>query len=313
MSEPVNADTVTSHEQDGRVLSGVGVSVEHLAETMERHAPPEPVAPPNAGEPTPATGTPEAPAAPPQTRGRQRFSDLTRERDEARAETSKERAEREAIAKENAELRARISQPPAQPRREPQPEPTTQPKRETFPTFDEFTAITGNEDADWYTYSDARVTWQYAHMRAQERAEESSREDARAFQAHVSRYMTELEDARRTIPDIETAIAAVPLGIGVKSHRTGLHRSGSASDVLARQASARTRRVDAGYARASRRPGVPRDGRGHSALFRSGQCGGPKSARESRLDAAAVATSDRGRVESHDTDRQRGIGGQRRL
>ena len=149
-AETVDANTVTSHEQDGRVLSGVGVSADRLAETMERHAPPEP---------TPeATGTPVAPtdgkpadaapaAEPPPSRGRQRFADLTKERDTAKAEAEALRAEREALARERDELKARVSQPspaaaeppkPAEPPPPTRPEPTEDEVGTKYPTYAAF-------------------------------------------------------------------------------------------------------------------------------------------------------------------------------
>ena len=64
----VDADVQVSHTEHGRTLSGVGVSADQLAETMERHAPepaPETTVPPSAD-------TPPVSAEPPQlTKGRQ--------------------------------------------------------------------------------------------------------------------------------------------------------------------------------------------------------------------------------------------------
>ena len=66
---------VTQSDGDGRTLSGIGTTPEKLAEVMERHAPVE--------EPAP-TGTPgEAPPVQKQSRGKERFSELTRKRKEA--------------------------------------------------------------------------------------------------------------------------------------------------------------------------------------------------------------------------------------
>jgi len=140
-AETVDANTVTSHEQDGRVLSGVGVSADRLAETMERHAPPEPETKPALG--TGAAPAPDgqagvsAPAAePPPSRGRQRFADLTKERDTAKAEAEALRAEREALARERDELKARVSQPSpaaAEPPKKAEPPPPTRP----MPTEDD--------------------------------------------------------------------------------------------------------------------------------------------------------------------------------
>ncbi len=94
-------NATVSHEQDGRVLSGVGTSVEKLAETMDRHTPEEPTP-----AVAPAAGAPEAVAAPPKvSKGRERFSELAKQRDEAKTRA-------EAAERERDELRARLSAPP---------------------------------------------------------------------------------------------------------------------------------------------------------------------------------------------------------
>jgi len=107
----VSADTQVSIEQDGRVLTGLGPTSEALTDHMDRRTPDEPTASGAAtdSQPTAAPGPVAAPAEP-QTRGRQRFSDLTKERDAARAETTTERTKREAIEREVVELRAKVQQ-----------------------------------------------------------------------------------------------------------------------------------------------------------------------------------------------------------
>lgn len=133
MPETVDSHAVVSHEQGGRVLSGVGVSADDLAATMDRHTPPEKQVeatpkPEAASESTPAPAAPltAAPVGEPKpTRGQARFSELTQQR--KAAEERAAAAERRA-----AELEARLSQPPpAQPaaRQEPaaaQPPPAPQ-------------------------------------------------------------------------------------------------------------------------------------------------------------------------------------------
>src|SRR5580692_5428219 len=84
---PVDADTVVSHEQDGRVLSGVGVDAEDLAATMARHAPKDASAP----DPAP---TDAAPLVEKPKRGQARFDQLTgeREAERRRADAAEARA-----------------------------------------------------------------------------------------------------------------------------------------------------------------------------------------------------------------------------
>ena len=148
---PVDPHAEVSHVQDGRVLTGVGVSVDRLAETMDRHS--APAADAETSE------TPADPAAP-VSRGRQRFSELTRERDEAKAA-------RDAAEKERDELKARVSQPAPQPTPAPAPQPQqTQPQAFRFPKYEEFVA-TQNPQAsydDWQDAKDeARYQWRVQH------------------------------------------------------------------------------------------------------------------------------------------------------
>lgn len=93
--------TQVSAEQDGRVLTGVGVKSEDLERVMERHAVEEP-APTNGNGADPATEEPK------KVRGRERYSQLTAERDEAKAKA-------EAAEKERDELRAKLAQPVVEP------------------------------------------------------------------------------------------------------------------------------------------------------------------------------------------------------
>lgn len=114
---------VVSHEQGGRILSGVGASTDDLAATMDRHTPAEqqveptePAAPDAKASPAPEA-QPAAPveAAPekPLTRGQKRFAELTREREDARREAA-------ALKTEIETLKARAASPPT-PAAVPQP------------------------------------------------------------------------------------------------------------------------------------------------------------------------------------------------
>jgi hypothetical protein len=147
MADPVTPETLVTHtDEKGRTLSGMGADVEQLAETMERHAPPEKKEP-EAVTP-PATTEPPAEPAQPVSRGRQRFSDLTKERDEAKAAAEAAKAERETLARERDELRqrleaaARTPEPPKEPeKKEPtytRPEPTEDEIGTKYKTYAEF-------------------------------------------------------------------------------------------------------------------------------------------------------------------------------
>lgn len=152
-----DSNAQVSHEIDGRVLTGVGGTPEALDTLQGRYAPEsEP-----AGEGTPVAPADGKPAseAPAQTsekpsRGRQRFADLTREREEARQEAAAAKAERDAISRERDELRARFAQPaaPPTPQERPAPQytrakPSVDDVGTKYQTYEDFT-----EDlADWKT------------------------------------------------------------------------------------------------------------------------------------------------------------------
>jgi hypothetical protein len=216
-SEAVTQDTQVSHtDASGRTLSGMGADVDRLAETMERHAP-EPA--------NPADGQPAAADQPP-SRGRQRFADLTREREEARAETVKERAAREALEKEVAELRAKSTQT-ADPTKATNPAtPAEQPKRDRFPSFDAWLAKPENTAklqrgadgqpteastlAAYDDWLDARSDHHYEARRASEREAEARTNAQRDFETLQKNYVEKLGDARKKYADYDTAIAAAP-------------------------------------------------------------------------------------------------------
>lgn len=94
---------VSVESSTGRVLTGTGVTEETLEKVIERHEPPE--AAPTAGtDAPPASGPTAASVDPPKpSRGRQRYSDLTKERDDAKAKA-------DAAEKKAAELEAKLAQ-----------------------------------------------------------------------------------------------------------------------------------------------------------------------------------------------------------
>lgn len=176
----VDTNTLVSHTDDkGRTLSGMGADVEKLAETMERHAPPDPAITPPTGEPA---GNQAASAAPKPSRGAQRFSDLTRERDDARGETAKEREARQAVEKERDELRKQLetrASPAAEPKKEPEPEKAVEPTRPK-PREDEI----GAKYATYADFAEDLADWKY-----------EQRDAARAAAAPP-------QDVRKTVSDV---------------------------------------------------------------------------------------------------------------
>lgn len=207
MSEPaIDTNTITSHEQDGRVLSGVGVSADRLAETMDRHAPePEPETPPAA---EPGAAQPEK-----VTRGRQRFSDLTREREEARAETAKERTAREALEREVTELRAKV-QPAASPEPAKEPAKAAEPTRPK-PSEDEI----GTKYQSYADFTEDLADWKYEQRQVAADPAKTVREilaQEREQQTFVSELRASQDRARKAYPDFDTLLkgpaADIPLG-----------------------------------------------------------------------------------------------------
>lgn len=218
----VEANTQVSHEDaHGRVLSGVGVSADRLAETMERHAPPEPTPPAAPKGPEPGAAAPDAPVAT-VSRGRQRFSDLTRERDEAKAAADAARAEREQIARERDELRQRLEKPaePAPPagkaaepvKAEPtRPEPTEDEIGTKYQTYAEF----ARDLARWVVEQE-RAQFDPAATVREILAQERDRADLQTAMASAQ------DRARKAYPDFDDVLKAngqIPMGRSVDEAR----------------------------------------------------------------------------------------------
>lgn len=206
-------DVIARHEQGDRALSG-GTDADQLAETMERHAPPEPTGGTTVKDQAVETGSP-APAAPvaKPTRGQARFSELAAARDAAtaRADAAEARAK---------ELEARVSAPPA---REPEPrqpaaaepaKPATVPERFDFPDYDDayIAANPGKSYKDWEI--DRLVAfrqWDRAQDDTDARIERTiaAREAKRELDATIAQSRTK---GREAYADFDTVIASGPGG-----------------------------------------------------------------------------------------------------
>lgn len=120
----LDPNVTVSHEQDGRVLSGVGVTKESLAETMDARSVDDVT---DSGA-APASGAPPVPAdmtgQPKPTRGQARFSELTQKAKDAEAKA-------EAAEKRAADAEARLSQQPQASQPQPQSAPQPQPERQS--------------------------------------------------------------------------------------------------------------------------------------------------------------------------------------
>lgn len=205
-----------SVERDGRTLSGVGASADALEAVLDRHLPesePSPDGTLPAGSPVAAAET-SAPAQgePKPARGRERFSQLTRERDDAKQAAETARQELETLRRERDELRARSTPAPSAPSAPAAPaEPTytrPEPREDEVGTkYDTYAAFT-RDQAKWVLEQeqasfDTRISQQIAAERS-----------ARQFQDTVR---SSHERARKVYADFDQLLASgpgalVPLG-----------------------------------------------------------------------------------------------------
>ncbi len=211
---------VVSHEQDGRILSGVGASVEELADTMDRHTPEEQqIAPVSGADPAPApaakaTGTTQAEVdaavaalEKPVTRGQKRFAELTREREDARREAAALRLENEQLKASQARPAVAASAPaPATPPVAAAPSPA-KPETRAKPTEDEIgTKYQSYGDfvedlADWKAEQRLASLDLDARVRTSIEADRASR----SFQDTVAKT---LAAGREAYPDFDAVRAA---------------------------------------------------------------------------------------------------------
>jgi hypothetical protein len=197
----VDPNLPVSHEVDGRILTGVGVSADALAETMERHEP-EPAEP---SEPAAASDPP----APKLSRGQRRFDELTREREEARREAETARRERDELrAKLEAASRpqpaAEQTAPSAQAQQQvaanpTRPKPSVDAVGSTYPTYEDFL-----EDlADWKAEQRLAAVDFDARIRQSIEADRASR----SFADTVSNAF---DRGRKAYPDFDAVITRGP-------------------------------------------------------------------------------------------------------
>ena len=212
MSNPGDL-TVVSHEQDGRVLSGVGIDASDLQQTMERHAPVEEPAKP--AEPAATETKPAAPVEEKKPRGAKRFDELTKEREDAKREA-------EAARKEAADLKARLEAlEQAKPAQTPAPQPVAQQPAQAEPakapdlpaelkSYDAYLA--GHPDADYETYRDAREDWRIQNIAAPQfdaRIRRSIEAD-QASRSFVDLVVQTRTKAREVYPDFDAVITNGP-------------------------------------------------------------------------------------------------------
>lgn len=205
----VDPNAPVSHEVDGRILTGVGVSAESLAETMDRHSEPEPE-PAADSTPTPAqVARDEAGKFAKQSRGQRRFDELTREREEARREAADVKARYEATQRELESLRAARLAP-----REPEPEPTPKaaavtPAGRPKPTEDEI----GSKYQSYGDYVEDLADWKaeqrLSALDFDARIRQSIEAD-RASRSLQERIVQQLTTARESFSDFDAVITTGP-------------------------------------------------------------------------------------------------------
>lgn len=227
-------DTLVSHEQDGRILEGIGADVDTLQETMERHAPKEPEAAP-APAPTPEPAAPTAArgehghfASPsdddllfpdgtrqkPQ-RGQKRFQQLTAHREAWQRHAETAQKERDDYKRQVDELRARPAEGerrlPPSPSAAPAAAPASPQTKVTYPEhLKTYEAYIGKDaTATYEDYIDARADFRVGtrtpvdlDARIQERLEAE-----RASRTFTEKVSSVLETGRKAYPDFEAVRA----------------------------------------------------------------------------------------------------------
>lgn len=116
-----------------------------------------------------------------------------------------------------ADLLERLSQAPKEPPASPAaaPTPTAPPVAArraeipaTFPEYEAWVGIQGNEDRTYNEYLDTRADWRYAMARAAEQQTESVAQQQQAVQQQFERYQAGLAKAKTTYADWDTVVTA---------------------------------------------------------------------------------------------------------
>lgn len=204
MSEPVApVDNVTpvSHEQDGRILSGVGVDPAQLAETMDARAS-EPVSAEPEKTVTPEARNTDGTFKP--SRGAKRFDQLTHEREEAnrlRIAAERERDEWKSKAEAAATPRPSTPEPAKVDTARMAPVAPASPK----PTIDQFLS-----DPDPYAaLAEAVADWKVTQALANIDARFDARIEAdRASRTLQERHATSMDRGRQVYQDFDAVLNA---------------------------------------------------------------------------------------------------------
>lgn len=208
-------------EQDGRIFSGVGVTPEALAETMDARTPEVPetaetaeASGTDAPDPTPISRNPDGTFTKP-TRGQRRFAEMKKREAEAVAAATKAAEDKVSAAERRAqELESRLAALEARRQeRAPEPEPATPPAPagRPKPTEDQI----GEKYATYADFVEDLADW-----RVEQRLEQdvTARIEARfaqqrTYQTEAQQLQTFQERARAAYPDFDAVLANAPTDI----------------------------------------------------------------------------------------------------
>lgn len=255
MDAPDANAIVTSTDDSGRTLSGVGASAEHLAEVMERHAPEE----------TPAPAESATPSEPkPPTRGQKRFSELTKAAKDAEARAA-------TYERELTELRAKSSTAPASSPPAPAPTSTSVPNVGDSGRVSRVQPSEDEVGTKYKTYADfvvdsARWVAEQQSTDIDARIRQSIEAD-RATRDFLSHAESTWAKGRKVYPDFDTVRMTGPgahVPMDAEKIRTILHHPATehmqyviAKDAALAQQLAQMGPIDFGMAMASFAPAGP--------------------------------------------------------
>lgn len=120
-------------------------------------------------------------------------------------------SERVFELRRRAEVIDRLATAPAPAVQAPAPAPP-QPQRQainlpgTFPAFEAFLAIQGNEEATYEDYTDARADWRYQVRREQERQQEAVETHQRTQRERGTAHQARVTTARAKYPDFDAVV-----------------------------------------------------------------------------------------------------------
>ncbi len=206
-----------SVESNGRILTGVGVSEASLNETIARAAESDPAPPGDAGGIEAGRPTPDLAEPPKPSKGRERFSELTHERDEAKIAADQAKAERDA-------LKARLdaleqAKPPSEPAKIPEPvTPIGKPKLDDYL----------DQPDPYAALAEALADWKFAAFERKQADKEAQQREVATIQQAVSSTWNE---GRQAYQDFDAKLNQSTV-IFSEGHQQAFLRSPDAPHVL---------------------------------------------------------------------------------